>query len=79
MTTNGSEVSKMETAPGDGPKRDQSPLVEQVSFGWFFEVASVTYAAALVKVEANTNGTLTELHSRLAGIAFAEKGIPESS
>ena len=36
-------------------------------------------AVALVKVEANTNGTLAELHSRLAGIAFAEKGIPESS
>ena len=35
-------------------------------------------AVALVKVEANTNGTLAELHSRLAGIALAEKGTPES-
>ena len=35
-------------------------------------------AAALVKVEANTNGTLAELHSRLADIAFKEKSIPES-
>lgn len=36
-------------------------------------------AAALVKVEKNTNGTLAELHSRLAGIAFKEKDIPEST
>lgn len=35
-------------------------------------------AAALVKVEANTNGTLAELHSRLASIAFKESTTPQS-
>jgi hypothetical protein len=36
-----------EIAPGDGPKMEQSPLVEQVFFGWVFEVPSVTYAQAI--------------------------------
>lgn len=52
------ENGESEIVPGDGPKMDDSPLVEQVFFGWDFDLPAEPYADAIRRSESRVCAAL---------------------